>query len=133
MSEFTAGDVFVNDYPFLRTTYTEWNEDGSSEVASWRPGVEYEVADPYGERTYRVADGTGKQILTVVDVHKPGRFTTRVFYTVKWITPEGKEFGKGALKITTVDAFRRRSRGFLHGHPYERSGGWTIREAEIAA
>jgi hypothetical protein len=64
---------------------------------------------------------TGRQILTVVDIYKPGRFPTRVFYTMKWVTPDGK----GGLKMTTVDAFRRRALGFMHGQ-------WTLREPEVA-
>jgi hypothetical protein len=120
MNTFKPGDVFVNDYPFVRTVYQEWDEDGHSDVKSWKPGVEYEAYGPEGDYTLMVADGTGRQTLTVVDVHKPGRYPTRVFYTVKWMTPEGKEFGKGGLKITTLDAFKRRARGFMHGD-------WSVR------
>lgn len=121
-----AGAVFEVEYPFVRTTYTEYTEDGPSEVPSWRPGVEYELRGPDGD-SEAVFDGIGKQILAVVDVHKPGHYPARVFYTVRWVSPDANTFGKGNLKILTLDAFRRRTRGFMsHDHFFSaaiRKGG----------
>ena len=56
----------------------------------------------------------GSMVLTVVDVFKPGRYPARVFYTRQWIDPDGKVFGKSALRMTTVSAFLRRTRGYMH-------------------
>lgn len=112
-----AGDVVENPYPFVRATYFEMNEDGGCEQPTWRPGCEYEQVGPEGE-VDAVADGLGKQILTVVDVHKPGKYPTRIFYTCKWVNPDGRAFGKGALKITTVEAFSRRACGFMSHDRY---------------
>ena len=115
MTEFTAGQEFVNQYPFVRGTYVEFDEDGQNEVGTWNPGVRYEVAGCYGDEADVLSDGVGSQILTVVDVHKPGRYPTRVFYTVSWVTPDGRKFGKKKLRIATVEKFRRLSHGFhLH-------------------
>lgn len=130
-TNFREGDEIINDYPFVRTRFTEWREDGPSDILSWKPGVGYELRPPHGEYADAVADGVGKQILTVIDIHKPGRFPTRVFYTVQWVTPDGKKFGKGGLKITTLDAFRRKANGFMYGRPgFE---GWSLRNQDEAA
>lgn len=122
-----AGDVVEIGYPFCRTTYAEWDEDGCHNVPSWRPGVEYVEVGPEGQ-TEAIAHGIGKQVLEVIDVHKPGRYPTRVFYTCKWTTPDGKPFGKGDLKITTVPAFTRRTRGFMSHDPF-----FAMRIKEIEA
>jgi len=63
-----------------------------------------------------VADGQGLMQLIVVGTFKPGRFPMRVFYTRSWTDPDGNTFGKGCLRITTLERFRRISRGFQH--PY---------------
>jgi len=112
MSEFTAGQVFRNSYPFVRGTYSTFDEDGEHQTKTWTPGARFEEAGYYGDETDIIADGEGFQVLTVVDVHKPGRYPERVFYTVKWIDPDGREFGKGKLHIATTEKFRRWSRGF---------------------
>ena len=115
MSEIAAGTVFEVAYPFVREAYSEFDGEEYSERPTWRPGCRYEeYQSGYQELdTKAVADGMGKQILTVVDIHKPGKYPTRVFYTSTWISPDGKAFGKGKLKITTVSAFKRRTEGFM--------------------
>lgn len=110
-----VGGVFRVRYPFIRCKATICGEDGPEEIDSWQPGVSIECCGPYGEDTEIVAHGEGEMILTVIDVHKPGRFPRRVFYTRKFINPEGHAFGKGGLRMTTVDAFKRRAAGYqLH-------------------
>lgn len=111
------GDEIINEYPFVRVTYTDWREDGLCDEVSWRPGCEYEQCGPEGE-TAAVYDGLGKQILSIVDLHKPGSFPWRVFYTCKWVSPEGKVFGKNRLRITTIETFNRRARGFMSHEPF---------------
>ena len=49
----------------------------------------------------------------VVAAFKPGRFPTRIFFTRSFTDPDGKTFGKGALRISTLDKFRRLTRGYL--------------------
>ena len=111
------GQIFEVAYPFIRTTYETFDEDGSHENPSWRPGCEYEGRG-YGENIWSeaVADGIGKQVLTVVDTFKPGKYPERVFYTVKWIAPDGAVFGKNKLHIATAEKFRRLTRGYMFGH-----------------
>ena len=110
MSEFTAGKIVtVEDYPFIRTKFETFDEDGSHFEKSWKPGVEiYET--PYG--TSAIANGKGKMTMTIVDIIKPGRFPTRVFYTREFVAPDGKRFGKRGLKICTLEKFRRLARGY---------------------
>lgn len=113
MSEFTTGQEFRNAYPFVKDTYGEYNGEEFVEKPTWKPGCRYEACGYYGDDSEAVADGQGEQILTVVDVHKPGRYPERVFYTVAWVDPNGRKFGKGKLHIATVEKFRRRTRGFM--------------------
>lgn len=116
-----AGDVFTVCYPFVRDTYERQDVDIDGvtyeKVPTWRPGVRAEEHQRYcghgewDEWTHNVADATGQMVLTVVSVHKPGRFPTRVCFTRQFVTPDGKAFGKGNLRIMTVPAFMRRAQG----------------------
>lgn len=121
------GEVFRVPHPFVRGTFTQYDEDedgfSSSEIQTWRPGLRVEnrhspiwtgedVPDPTN-----VADAIGAQILTVVGVYRPGRFPTRVFYERQWVDPDGKMFGKRKCRMTTVPAFYRIVAGFRV--PYE--------------
>jgi len=106
-------------YPFVREAVTLYDENGPYETLSWRPGVSIECCGPYDDETDIVAHGEGEMILTVIDVHKPGRFPTRVFYTRKFVDPDGHVFGKGGLRMTTVDAFNRRAAGYQLAYDVE--------------
>jgi hypothetical protein len=113
----TPGFVAEVPYPFVRDTYTEHDMDGegvfvSNDLPTWRPGVRNEEDAPGYVTSY--ADAMGRMVLTVIDVHRPGKYPTRVFFTRHWITPEGKRFGKNKLRITTVEAFNRYQRGYQH-------------------
>lgn len=104
-----AGDVFEVNAPFIRDRYVEYDEDGRHGYLSWRPGVVWEVVGPEGEADMR-AHGVGKVRYTVISVHKlPRPYPARVFFTRKWISPDGREFGKPRLHVLTLDAFRRRT------------------------
>lgn len=111
-----AGDVFRVKFPFVRCEVDVPDDDpegvGYAKISSWTPGVEF--VNVYPDDSEAVCDGEGEMVLTVVDVHKPGRFPARVFFTRSWVTPDGKTFGKGALRITTAQAFKRRAAGYMH-------------------
>ncbi|MGL5935127.1 MAG: hypothetical protein ACRCZI_05845 [Cetobacterium sp.] len=115
-------EQYRHRYPFIRFEYKEFVIDGegvtSAKVPSWKPGVKFEDYGSGG--TEALCDGIGEQVLTVISRHKPGKFPERVFYTRQWISPEGTAFGKGGLKVTTADAFRR----LCGGYRYE----FTVRE-----
>jgi hypothetical protein len=116
MSEFTIGQEIVVAHPFVRDTFTVNEGDGdgwtSYERPCWKPGCRTEMIPP--DDCEAVADAMGSQILTIVDIHKPGRFPERVFYTRRWRDPDGKEFGKGGLRIKTTQAFRWLARGYRY-------------------
>ena len=103
--DIVAGETYSAWWAFKRTTYTRFDEEGGSEVETWAPGWEYEAFGP--EDSLPVWQGQGAQLRTVVAVYKPGRFPERVFYTRRWRDPDGKEFGRDGLRITTAEAFRR--------------------------
>lgn len=112
-----AGATFTVAYPFVRDTFDSWENDGEGNavtvpMATWKPGVRFEPNGP--EDTEAVADALGRMTLTVIDAFKPGRFPRRVFYTRQFTTPEGRPFGKGGLRIKTLDAFRRIAKGYYH-------------------
>lgn len=111
------GDVFRVKYPFLRCKVDVADSDpegqGFATIQSWKPGVEFHT-DNYGNEGPTTCDGEGEMVLTVVDVLKPGKYPTRVFFTRRWVRPDGKEFGKGGLHISTVPAFKRRAAGYMH-------------------
>lgn len=114
----SEGDVFHSPHPFCYDLASKPGDDpeGAPTIyfMSWRPGVRFELLAPDGGDNECVADGMGFQLLTVVSVHKPGRFPTRVFYTRKWRDPRGREFGKDGLRVKTLDAFKRIARGYRH-------------------
>lgn len=112
MSEPVIGQLYEVEYPFVREKVSLFDGEGPYETESWRPGT---IAKPIApDDVINVADAHGKMLLHVVDVHKPGRFPTRVFFTRRWQDPDGKEFGKGKLHIMTVPAFKRRLNGFMY-------------------
>lgn len=130
-----AGDVFEVPYPFVRDEYTqaEYDPDGAhlaKPSPTWKPGIRHELRGYEGGYDIALADGQGAQLLTVVSRHKPGKYPERVFYTRKWRDPDGKEFGKPELRITSMVAWRAKISGYRH--PYELSGG-NRRPADLIA
>ena len=117
--ELSPGQVFTFAYPFVRSTFTEFDEDGTSEHPCWKPGVRQEGVPPTGEEVLQIADAIGEQSVTVVGTFKPGKFPERVFYTRKWIDPDGRTFGKNSLRITTVQGFRNLRRGYRHDFEFQ--------------
>ena len=97
-------------YPFHRGTFIEEDYDGRRESPTWNVGP-LDVRDQYGQPTY-VAHGWGKMLIKVVSRHKPGKYPERIFYTRQWEDPDGKQFGKTCLRITTAQRFKRLISGF---------------------
>jgi hypothetical protein len=117
---FKEGDRFEFPYPFSRSTYDQM--DGGDEdnpptftaVPSWKVGPSSESDGMDG--CYSMADALGKCVLTVVSIHKPGKYPTRVFFTRTWITPDGKAFGKTKCRVTTVPTFLAMATGYMHDY-----------------
>lgn len=113
--ELSPGQEFiVEKYPFVRSSYVEQDEDGAVVFPSWKPGIDHEIIGPEGE-AQAVYDDLGKQILCVVSTHKPGKYPERVFYTRKWIDPDGNQFGKNSLRISVKHKFIRLTKGYGYG------------------
>ncbi len=106
--DFEPGQRFEVEYPFVLETYT----DNEGETLSWKPGIEFVANGP--EDFDAIAHAMGKQLLTVVSVHKPGPFPTRVFYQRAWENPKGRAFGKPKLRMTTQSNFRVMLKGYRH-------------------
>ena len=112
--ELIIGREYEVKFPFVTDIYSGFDEDGPFVKETWRPGCRSECV--YPDDSELVADGEGVMILTIVDVHKPGKYPERVFYTRKWRDPDGKEFGVGNLNITTTQAFKRRASGYHYAY-----------------
>ena len=110
----------VSGYPFVRYVADLLDEDDGRpyQTEGWRPGCSIEAdenAFSYFPVQHYVAHGIGSMVLHVVATFKPGRFPERVFYTRRWIDPDGREFGQaGKLRIDTTGQFRRLLKGYRH-------------------
>lgn len=105
------------------------------EFMTWVPGWNHEYDG--GEDSRPVWDGEGLEVRLVVSVHKPGRFPPRVFYTRQWQDPDGQQFGKPGLRMTTHQAFAlwrsgerrkrlRNERGILNSSAKPAEPGSTV-------
>jgi len=121
------GTEFKVPYPFIMANGYRIEEEGPVDFPSWKPGIiQQETYDGGSEELYH---GVGAMVLTVVDTFKPKGWPTRVFYTRKWIDPQGRTFGKDKLRITTLGWFNQ----LRHGYRYRqtaKSGG--VQEAAEA-
>lgn len=112
--ELETGKQYEVKFPFVVDVYNGYDEGGEFQEETWKPGCRPEECGP--DDMELVADGEGEMILTIVDVHKPGKYPERVFYIRKWRDPDGKEFGAGKLHITTTPTFKRRAAGYYHAY-----------------
>lgn len=109
-----SGQEFQFAYPYFREEVELFDGEGMAKMMSWRPGVRY--VNVYPDDSKAVADGIGKQIITVISIHKPGRFPERVFFTRKWLSPDGRLFGKPKLHAKTAQVFRRLIQGYRYDY-----------------
>ncbi len=110
------GKEYKTKFPFIITQYYENHEDGASLIDSWKPGTQFSEMTHEHDQPEAEAHGEGFMMLTVVDKHKPGRYTERTFYIRKWKDPDGKIFGADSLKMTTTSHFKTMIKGYRH--PY---------------
>jgi hypothetical protein len=109
---YREGQIFDIDYPFVLTLYLDRDPDGCDERLSWKPGTTQERCAP--DDFESVAHGTGKMRLTIVGTFKPSGFPERVFFTRKWIDPDGRQFGKNRLHIKARSQFTNLTKGYRH-------------------
>ena len=113
------GKTYSVKYPYIRVEVTLFDDpDGPYTIESWQPGVRDEFCAP--DDSEAVADGEGEMLFTIVDIHKPGDYPERTFYTRKWKDPDGKVFGKSRLHIKSTTAVDRLLRGY--GYEYRLKG-----------
>ena len=106
MNHLEINKEYVFMCPFKTGTYSYYDEDGLCEEATWIPG--YYFDNETQDEFIKCADGLGKVIYKIIDIHKPGKYPTRVFYIRNWVDPDGKKFGSNKLHITTEISLKRR-------------------------
>ncbi len=130
--EITEGVTYSVWFPFVRDEYEppqNWSADGTRRLETWRPGWRYVPRSP--EDTEPEWDGDGEERRLLVAICKPGRYPARAFYVRQWSDPDGKIFGKTALRMTTLTAFRKWSLGEPKARIlYDIGGYWRTAEAE---
>ncbi len=118
--DITENAVIEVTYPFIRTTYDSYDElEGThAKLPTWQAGVGGMDFNGYSG-TFRAfgANAEGQMILTIVSIHKPGKYPERIFYTRQYRDPDGKIYGKTNLKIMATRSLKRYFKWF--GEPYE--------------
>ncbi|MCD4509746.1 hypothetical protein LQT97_00715 [Brucella pseudogrignonensis] len=101
-----AGMIFEREHPF--TLVTEKHCDPEETYERWRPGAwNTEVDAPYGESVTFYANAVGRVRFSVVSIHTPPGYPTRVFYKRQFFMPDGKAYASGSLKNCIISKFRR--------------------------
>lgn len=112
-AKLVSGQVIeVQNFPFVRVTYEGFDSDGPFSDECWKPGCRHETSYDYD--AHDVADGTGAMLLTVISLHKPGKYPERVFFTRQWRDPDGKVFGRKCLRVATKQAFSTMVKGYRY-------------------
>ena len=105
--KYEAGQVLERWTPFILEDKEIMSFDpdigpGSTTIKSWRPGTRSEPIGPEDARP--VWDGDGAEIRTIVAIVKIDNRTTRILYRRRWRKPDGEEFGKNTVRMTTPSA-----------------------------
>lgn len=107
-------------YPFLRCKAAVYDgECGITEIDSWKPGTEYRGQPNEYTDCELFADGVGEMLITEVSRHKPAHYPERVFFTRRFVNPEGVEFGKAKLHCAVASKFNRTVKGYAHAYIVE--------------
>lgn len=102
------GDVIRVPFPFQASGSDEFTQYGDH----WRPGCSKQERDwEAGVPSRYYVDGWGEMVLVIVSEHTPPGRMKRVFYTRKWVDPDGKEFGKDTLYVKSVGEFTKLCKG----------------------
>lgn len=102
---FEEGQEFKVKAPFKWETVGLFDGEGAYSVMSWVPGF---ASGNNGYTDWMSCNGHGYVVYTIISYHKlPAPYPARVFYTRRFIDPDGKEFGKTKLRIMSVGHFRR--------------------------
>lgn len=103
---FETGQIYECDTPFItepRELY-DVETDTLKTIESWRPGFKYGEADMDDEPDL-ICKGFGKEIRKIVAIAHVDGGGRRVLYRRSFKRPDGGEFGKQKLRMTTVSGF----------------------------
>lgn len=106
---FQSGEVFERPHPF--TVVVENQGDPERETERWRPGA-WETKYIYPDDACALAHGVGRVQFTVVSVHTPPRYPTRVFYTRQFFMPDGSPYASSRLKNCIANKFAKDIKAF---------------------
>lgn len=99
-----AGMVFEREHPF--TLCVENRGDPEFESERWRPGA-WETKMIAPDDAVALAHAIGRARFTVVSVHTPPGYPTRVFYKRQFFMPDGSAYRPGNLRNSILSKFRR--------------------------
>lgn len=122
-----VGQVWEKDTPFIKGTRTDVPEDGAFEAVNWHPGVRYVPCAP--DDFTSEWDGLGAEIRSIVAIVSVDRGPPRVLYRKHWRRPDGGEFGRRRVCMTTPSGFgawRSGSSSRHHDHCFRA----TLRKTE---
>jgi len=105
---FEPGQVFERPHPF--TIVRENIGDPEFETERWRPGA-WDVTDEDPEYASPLANGVGLVKYTVISVHKPPGYPTRVFFTRQFFLPDGSSYRGSRLKNCISSKFAKDIKG----------------------
>lgn len=82
---------------------------GLVKVKRWRPGVRYQQTAP--DDFEAVWDGEGAELRRIVAIVNIDGGGSRILYRRSYRRPDGAEFGRDTVRMTTPSAFSAWSRG----------------------
>lgn len=105
--KYETGQTYERWTPFIveDKELSSFDEGGAStrKIKHWRPGVRHEPV--YPDDSKPVWDGDGAELRRIVAVVQIDGGGTRVLYRRTWRRPDGGEFGKARVRMTTPSAF----------------------------
>ena len=105
--KYEVGQSYERWTPFIveDKELSGFDEDGgwSRPIKHWRPGVNNKFIAP--DARAPVWDGDGAELRRIVAVVKIEGGGVRILYRRTWRRPDGGEFGKARVRMTTPSAF----------------------------
>jgi hypothetical protein len=106
---FQPGDVFERKHPF--TWVVERHGEPDRDTERWRPGA-WETKYIPPDDACAICHGEGTVKFTVVSVHTPPKYPTRVFFTRQFFMPDGKPYASSRLKNCIIAKFSKDIKAF---------------------
>lgn len=103
MTMYAAGQIWRKPTPFLQEDRVVSDALGDRTVKSWRPGIRWIQVSP--DDSEPDSDGDGVEVRTISAYVEIAGEVSRILYRRHWIDPDGKAFGKPAMRMTTPSAF----------------------------